>query len=61
MGKTTAGRIGTAALLGALGRLVRKHPGIALEVAGAGLKHAGKAGVAEVRDLLGAEKETSSS
>ena len=51
-GSSAAGRIGTAAVLGALGTLVRKHPLIAMELAGAGLKKAGKAGVAEIKETL---------
>lgn len=51
-GRSAAGRIGTAVVLGALSRLVRKHPLIAMELAGAGLRKAGKTGVAEIRETL---------
>lgn len=51
-GKTAAGRIGTAAMLRALSVLIRHHPGTALDMAGAGLKQAGRSGWAEVKDAL---------
>jgi hypothetical protein len=48
-GKTAAGRIGAAAVLKALGVLVRRHPKTALEMAGAGLSEAGRAGFQEIK------------
>ncbi|CCF22017.1 protein of unknown function [Pseudorhizobium banfieldiae] len=58
-GKSAAGRIGTAAVLAALGALVRNHPLIAMEMAAAGLKKAGKVGVTEFKDLLSPVEEGS--
>jgi hypothetical protein len=48
-GKTPAARIGTVAFLAALKTLVREHPGVALELAGAGLKKAGTESLSEVK------------
>ncbi|WP_158693441.1 hypothetical protein [Neorhizobium alkalisoli] len=48
-GKTPAGRIGAAAVLKALGVLVRRHPKTALEMVGAGLGEAGRVGFQEVK------------
>ncbi|MGK6316082.1 hypothetical protein [Neorhizobium sp. DT-125] len=51
-GKTAAGRVGTAAMLRALSVLVRHHPRAALDMAGAGLKQAGRSGFEEVKEAL---------
>ena len=51
-GKSAAGRVGAAAVLRALGVLVRHHPRAAVSVAGAGLKEAGRAGIGEIKEKL---------
>jgi hypothetical protein len=51
-GKGPAARIGAAAFLSALHVLVRHHPGVAVEMAGAGLKRAGATGLNEVKAHL---------
>jgi|GEM_PF-6856957 len=51
-GKSAGARVGTAAFLSALRVLVRKHPAVAMEMAGVGLKKAGATGIAEVKARL---------
>ncbi len=51
-GKGPGARIGAAAFLSALHVLVRHHPGVAFEMAGAGLKKAGSAGIDEMKSHL---------
>jgi hypothetical protein len=49
-GKSATGRIGTAAVLRALAVLIRRHPGAAFDMLGAGITEAGRSGVAELKD-----------
>lgn len=55
---TALGRIEAAAAIRALGVLVRRHPGAAADALGAGLVHAGRAGVAELRRRLDEPRAT---
>lgn len=59
-GKSPGSRIGTAAFLSALKVLVRKHPAVALEMVGAGVKKAGATGVSEVKSHLHIGSQSSS-
>lgn len=47
-GRTAAGRIGTESVLSALGVLIRRHPGVALEMAAAGVLGAGRRSLEEI-------------
>jgi hypothetical protein len=47
-----AGRIATAAMLGAFGTLLRKHPKAVLDMTGAGLKQAGSSALGEIKHVL---------
>jgi hypothetical protein len=50
-GVSARGRIGLAALLGAVSVLIRKHPGAAVHAVGAGLASAGRATLTEAGRL----------
>ena len=51
-GKSPAGRIAASSMLRAVGVLIRHHPKAALDMAGSGLKEAGRSGIKEIKKAM---------